>query len=49
MTPQDKPPITADQIEEFILNQASVKQVENIFQCLGTRFKELASKQEMLS
>lgn len=27
-------------IEDFLLNRATVAQVENIFACLGTRFKE---------
>jgi hypothetical protein len=30
----------ASDIEDFILNRASVAQVSNIFECLGTRFKE---------
>lgn len=30
----------ATDIEDFILNRASVAQVANIFSCLGTRFKE---------
>jgi hypothetical protein len=34
---------TAAQIEDFILNRATVSQTENIFSCLGARFKELAS------
>lgn len=33
----------ATDIEEFILDRASVRQVENIFMCLGARFKELAN------
>jgi hypothetical protein len=33
---------TATQIEEFLLNQATMKQVENIFSCFGTRFREFA-------
>lgn len=33
---------TATQIEDFILNHASVAQVENLFSCLGNRFAELA-------
>lgn len=32
---------TASQIEEFILDRASVGEVEAIFACLGTRFAEL--------
>jgi hypothetical protein len=31
---------TADEIENFILDRATVAQVENIFSCLGTRFAE---------
>jgi hypothetical protein len=30
-------------IEEFILDRATVADVEGIFACLGTRFKELAN------
>jgi len=33
------------EISDFILNRASVSQVEDIFACLGTRFKELAKEQ----
>lgn len=33
----------ATDIEDFILNRASVAQCENIFARLGTRFKELAN------
>jgi len=32
----------ATDIEDFILNRATVAQAGNIFACLGTRFKELA-------
>lgn len=32
----------AAEIEDFVLNRASVAQVEHIFATLGTRFKELA-------
>jgi hypothetical protein len=32
---------TATQIEDFILNEASINQVANIHSCLGTRFAEL--------
>lgn len=32
----------ATDIEDFILNRATVNEVSNIFACLGTRFKELA-------
>jgi hypothetical protein len=35
---------TATQIEDFILNDATVAQVENIYSCLGNRFAELAKK-----
>jgi hypothetical protein len=31
---------TADEIQDFILNRATVAQTENIFACLGTRFAE---------
>lgn len=30
----------ADEIQDFILNRATVAQVENIFACIGTRFAE---------
>jgi hypothetical protein len=30
-------------IEEFILDRATVADVEGIFACIGTRFKELAN------
>lgn len=33
-------------IEDFILNRATVSDVESIFTCLGTRFKELANASE---
>jgi hypothetical protein len=33
---------TATEIEAFILERASVAQIGNIFECLGTRFGELA-------
>lgn len=33
----------ATDIEDFILNRATVDQASNIFACLGTRFKELAN------
>lgn len=33
------------EISDFILNRASVSQVEDLFACLGTRFKELAKEQ----
>ncbi len=32
---------TATEIEDFLLNKASVAQVENIFSCLGNRFAEM--------
>lgn len=32
----------ASDIEDFVLNRASVAQAENIFACFGNRFKELA-------
>jgi hypothetical protein len=32
----------ASQVEDFILNEATVAQVESLFACLGTRFSELA-------
>lgn len=35
----------AMQIEDFILNHASVAQVENLFSCLGNRFAELRPKE----
>lgn len=42
--PDPKPDYTRDftatEIEDFILNRASVAQVGNIFECLGTRFAE---------
>jgi hypothetical protein len=34
-------PVDATAIEDFILNHASIAQVESIFARLGTRFKEL--------
>lgn len=34
----------ATEIEDFLLNRASVAQVENIFGCLGNRFAELRTK-----
>lgn len=34
----------ASQIEDFVLNRASVRQCENIFGCLGTRFAELVQE-----
>jgi hypothetical protein len=36
-------PVSTADIEGFILNSASVAQVEDIFASLGTRFKELAN------
>jgi hypothetical protein len=36
------------ELEEFILNEASVAQVEQLFARLGTRFKELASGNKLL-
>lgn len=33
----------ATDIEDFILHRATVAQAENIFACLGNRFKELAN------
>jgi hypothetical protein len=39
---QSQESLTASEIEDFILNRASVAQVENIFSCLGTRLAELA-------
>lgn len=35
---------TAHEIESFVLHEASVAQVENIFACLGTRFAEQAKR-----
>ena len=35
---------TADAIEDFILNEATVAQVENIFSTIGARFAELVKK-----
>lgn len=34
---------TATDIEDFILNRATVDQTANILSCLGTRFKELVN------
>jgi hypothetical protein len=36
------PTFTAAQIEEFILDRATVAEAGNILECLGTRFAELA-------
>lgn len=39
-------PVELDEVtnvEDFILNRATVAQVENIFACLGTRFKEMVA------
>jgi hypothetical protein len=36
------------ELEEFILNEASVAQVEQLFARLGTRFKELANGNKLL-
>lgn len=37
---QSQESFTAGEIEDFILNRATVAQVENIFAALGTRFAE---------
>lgn len=37
---------TASNMEEFILEEATVAEVERIFAVLGTRFKELANSQK---
>lgn len=41
--PVNERPISATDIERFILDRASVEQTEDIFATLGTRFKEFAN------
>ena len=36
-------------VEDYILNRATVTQVENLFSRLGTRFKELAQQSSLLT
>lgn len=38
-------PYEATEIEDFILNRASINQVANIHSCLGTRFAEMVKEQ----
>jgi hypothetical protein len=37
---------TATDVTDFVLNRATISQVENIFACLGTRFKEVVNQQQ---
>lgn len=37
---QSQESFTASEIEDFLLNRATLPQCENIFACLGTRFAE---------